>query len=156
MDHELKTLPHHFAAIQDGSRRFDVRFNDRDFKVGDSLLLREFAPCLTCEGKGRLRTKHGAGWYEVPCLCLKTATPKGSYTGASVRVQVLYVQPLLQHDARRHVPDRVVLSISTPAAPFTEEMLLDFAHRNDLEPDHARLLIDDIRNFLAAHERTKH
>ena len=42
--HRLKTWPAFFAAIRDGSKPFDVRENDRDFQVGDDLVLEEFRP----------------------------------------------------------------------------------------------------------------
>lgn len=42
--HELKTLPQFFEAVKSGDKTFEVRFNDRDFKVGDFLLLQEFTP----------------------------------------------------------------------------------------------------------------
>lgn len=42
--HELKCWPRFFAAIADGSKRFELRRNDRDFRTGDGLRLREFDP----------------------------------------------------------------------------------------------------------------
>lgn len=42
--HDLKTLPSYYAAIIDGSKTFEVRENDRDFAVGDKLILSEFEP----------------------------------------------------------------------------------------------------------------
>lgn len=44
MIHELKTWPHFFSAIASGDKNFEVRKNDRNFQLGDELLLREFKP----------------------------------------------------------------------------------------------------------------
>jgi hypothetical protein len=40
-NHYLKTLKEYYSAVEDGSKPFEVRFNDRDFKVGDRLILEE-------------------------------------------------------------------------------------------------------------------
>lgn len=42
--HELKTWPQYFAAVRSGKKRFEIRRNDRDFSVGDILVLQEFDP----------------------------------------------------------------------------------------------------------------
>ena len=42
--HELKIWPACFAAVQAGTKPFDVRENDRNFQIGDLLVLREFEP----------------------------------------------------------------------------------------------------------------
>lgn len=42
--HELKCWPDPYDAIADGSKPFEWRKNDRDFKVGDTLHLRRFQP----------------------------------------------------------------------------------------------------------------
>lgn len=44
MLHELKTWPAYFDRIEDGSKTFEIRKNDRGFQAGDMLRLREFNP----------------------------------------------------------------------------------------------------------------
>lgn len=44
MLHELKILPEHFVAITKGSKRFEIRKDDRGFQPGDFLHLREHDP----------------------------------------------------------------------------------------------------------------
>lgn len=39
--HELKTDSEVFQAIYGGYKTFEIRFNDRDFQVGDELWLKE-------------------------------------------------------------------------------------------------------------------
>src|SRR5690606_31358466 len=42
--HELKCWPEHFAAVRRREKTFEVRFNDRDYRAGDTLILREWIP----------------------------------------------------------------------------------------------------------------
>lgn len=67
--HELKCWPEPFAAILDGRKTFEVRKDDRGFKAGDVLWLREWAPDL--DG----------------------APPHGRYTGRALRRAVKYMVP---------------------------------------------------------------
>ncbi|BDX40303.1 hypothetical protein K6D_03770 [Enterococcus faecium] len=41
MIHELKILPEYFEAVTSGRKQFETRRNDRNFKVGSQLILRE-------------------------------------------------------------------------------------------------------------------
>lgn len=43
-EHRLKTWPRFFNLIKNGAKTFEVRKNDRDFKVGDILILEEWNP----------------------------------------------------------------------------------------------------------------
>jgi hypothetical protein len=40
--HELKLLTEYFLNVSSGEKNFEIRFNDRDYRVGDVLILKEF------------------------------------------------------------------------------------------------------------------
>ena len=40
--HELKILPEYFEAIKSGAKNFEIRLNDRDYKLHDELVLKEW------------------------------------------------------------------------------------------------------------------
>ena len=40
--HDLTILPQHFTDVKSGRKKAELRKNDRDFAVGDMLILREF------------------------------------------------------------------------------------------------------------------
>lgn len=42
--HELKTIQPYYDALESGAKTFEIRFNDRDYQVGDQLRLREYDP----------------------------------------------------------------------------------------------------------------
>nr|WP_053434841.1 DUF3850 domain-containing protein [Sporosarcina globispora] len=42
--HELKILPEYYNEVYRGVKTFEIRKNDRDFKVGDTLVIKEYFP----------------------------------------------------------------------------------------------------------------
>ncbi|MCL6441855.1 MAG: DUF3850 domain-containing protein [Alicyclobacillus sp.] len=42
--HEMKIWPQYFEAVVSGDKTFEVRFDDRGFQRGDTLVLREWSP----------------------------------------------------------------------------------------------------------------
>lgn len=49
--HKLKILPKYFAAVCAGTKRAELRKNDRDYRVGDVLILEEALPGSDMTGK---------------------------------------------------------------------------------------------------------
>lgn len=72
--HRLKTWGSAFRAVASGDKTFEYRRNDRDFAVGDEVLLEEWDPAF------RNRTDPLAGH-----------TPGGGYTGRVIRARITYV-----------------------------------------------------------------
>ena len=54
--HDLKTLPEYFWAVIEKRKPFEVRKNDRKFKVGDVLVLREWTEKKGYTGRAVMRT----------------------------------------------------------------------------------------------------
>lgn len=42
--HALKTLPEFFVKVAAGEKTFEIRKNDRNYQVGDLLVLEEWSP----------------------------------------------------------------------------------------------------------------
>lgn len=42
MEHELKILPQYFEEVWNKNKTFELRKDDRDYKIGDTLRLLEF------------------------------------------------------------------------------------------------------------------
>jgi hypothetical protein len=78
--HELKTWPEPYQAMIDGVKHHEVRRNDREFEVGDRLLLREWDPeTQTYSGREQGRTvtymTRGGDWGIPWELCVMSLEP---------------------------------------------------------------------------------
>lgn len=78
--HVLKTHPPYFDQVLWGLKTFEVRVNDRDFKSGDILVLREYDP-ETGELTGRTLTRRviyvlQGGVFDIPAnMCVMSIIP---------------------------------------------------------------------------------
>lgn len=72
--HRIKTLPHPFAALLDGSKTFELRRDDRGYAVGDVLVL--------CEWDGRFTGRETVR--VVTYMCSVAAWVPGAPCGWSV------------------------------------------------------------------------
>ncbi len=56
--HNLKTHATHFKGVWDGKKRAEVRFDDHNFQVGDTLVLEETTACYYTGRKLTVRVTH--------------------------------------------------------------------------------------------------
>jgi hypothetical protein len=80
--HELRTWPEPFQAVLDGTKRHEVRRDDRDFKPGDEVGLHEYDPVTQCYTGRALRFRigylsRGPEWGMPKGLCVFTLTGGG-------------------------------------------------------------------------------
>jgi len=85
MTHELKCWPVPYAAVFERTKTHEIRKADRNYQVGDVLVLREWKPSMHVEGD------------------------EGDYTGAQVSVIVTYIT---RGPAWGLAPDLCVMSIT--------------------------------------------
>lgn len=57
MKHELKIHPEHYKNVMFGSKKVEVRFNDRNFQENDLLILNEFDPKTEKYTGGQIKRK---------------------------------------------------------------------------------------------------
>jgi len=78
--HALKILPRYFAAIQRGTKTFEVRKNDRNFAEADTLMLREWSDELGYTGRTlRVRVNyimHGGQFGLEEGYCVMAIAPE--------------------------------------------------------------------------------
>jgi len=81
MTHKLKTWPEYFTAILRGVKTFEIRKNDRNFKVGDKLTLLEWDT-----GRDPRCPRHEYILADESCTC-----KPGRFTGRKHKVKVTYI-----------------------------------------------------------------
>lgn len=77
--HELKTWPEPFAAVLAGTKRHEIRVDDRGYAVGDVLVLKEWDPTPTPQ--------------PVTAWSIVMVDRPIGYTGRVLTVRVTYLTP---------------------------------------------------------------
>lgn len=95
IEHTLKCAPESFEAVISGAKTHDLRVNDRNFQVGDCLILKEWI------------TTHDV--YDAQNRPLDAIGSVGYFSGRQVRVTVTYITPGGRIEAGR--ASHVVMSI---------------------------------------------
>jgi Domain of unknown function (DUF3850) len=93
--HDLKTWPRFFEAVASGAKPFEWRKDDRDYRVGDILNLREWAPahedgCSWRSPYDELQTEEDDLRCER-CGRSKAEPLPGNYTGRRLLTRVTYI-----------------------------------------------------------------
>lgn len=75
MIHELKSHPIPFRDVINGIKKYEIRVDDRDFRVGDVLMLLEWFPDLqkysgATVSCGVLHKTPGGAWGLPPEICV--------------------------------------------------------------------------------------
>lgn len=91
--HELKTWPEPFAALKDGSKRFELRRDDRGYAVGDLLVLREWDPALEWPASERPLAKGGYVSGSEPLRFRVTYVLHGGRFGLPPEICVMSIEP---------------------------------------------------------------
>lgn len=76
--HELKCWPESFEAIATGVKTFEIRKDDRGYRVGDYLLLREWKPTP-------------AALSPTPGMVADLGIVASSYTGRNMMCVITYI-----------------------------------------------------------------
>lgn len=79
--HELKTWPGAFQSILDGRKTYEIRREDRDYKAGDTLHLREYDADTDSYSGRDMRVEvtyitHGGCWGLPDDLCVMAIKPR--------------------------------------------------------------------------------
>lgn len=62
MKHELKIEPAYFEAVLSGAKTFEIRYNDRGYQKGDTVILKEYNPEGPMPGYSERYAAFEIGW----------------------------------------------------------------------------------------------
>lgn len=77
MIHELKIRPEYFKSVISGAKPFEIRKNDRDFKVGDIIALNEHDNESGYTGE--------SAWFEITYVMINTEYVKEGFAVLGIK-----------------------------------------------------------------------
>ncbi len=136
IEHEVKTWPPYFQESYIGRKNFEVRLNDRDYRVMDILRQREWRPDVYAQERRRLM---GEGHSKAGAEALAEET---AYTGRYCRRLIGYIlysgDPAVVDMEAAHAGvarGHIVMSLcSTPEAHAAKRGDSDAARAQAVEP----------------------
>lgn len=88
---EIKCWPEPYAALLDGRKTFEWRKDDRPYRLGATLVEREWEPCHRCGQTGISDHYHNPAQGIEKTTCEHCGGSGGNYTGRSARYTVTYI-----------------------------------------------------------------
>lgn len=87
VEHELKVWPEFYGPAHDGVKPFEIRKNDRDYRIGDILVLREFDPATACYTGNSLRrvVTYVTDFGQVDGMVVLGIRPEAELSGRTTR-----------------------------------------------------------------------
>lgn len=108
-EHQLKAWPEHWREVATGRQTFEIRKDDRNYQVGDVLVLREYDPAAE-QYTGQVCTRyvthllHGGQFgLDVDYVCMSLAMPRHRLARLSDVVGVDEAARLAREDREAHL-----------------------------------------------------
>jgi hypothetical protein len=130
--HELKTWPEYFQAVKAGTKTFEIRKNDCDYKVSDILLLREWKPM---------------GYSKVSPDFMT-----GEYTGDALKVKITYILPYEPHFG---IPGHLSIMSFAPFPSSPGEGLKDVRGEDEISEGGKELIARLLLKYIGAPDKVK-
>lgn len=84
--HDLRTWPVYFEAVAAGTKTFEVRWDDRGFQAGDTVLLREWDNTAACDCRS---------------ISIRHLDACARYTGRALAARIGYVMTAMHSGNRQ-------------------------------------------------------
>ncbi|WP_285046665.1 DUF3850 domain-containing protein [Lactococcus petauri] len=130
--HELKLDIKYFDEVKNGTKNFEIRKNDRDFKVGDILELKAF--------KDGFYAKKGSSWHTMGSDCCFYTQQQADTIKVKVK-EVIKAEQLNQRDW----DDETLETIWNINWPNVMEVLVDYFDTDQMPYDYVLMEVEVVK-----------